>query len=385
LNTIPQAYKPGLFALIPRGVCTFVTKAYNIEQAGYSAIIIFNTDNTGKVTMSGSGNNVHIPVIMIDYVPAMIFLKLIPTLPSTTSINSDNSSNSPTNTNDTYYDIFIHLYDRAAPVPIAALNRLGEVQELGQVWNNISQVVLAQARYQDYYYELHRRVEELAATHHVVTIADQQPYWGSTILNISDYCDIGSGNDGACGGHRFAYHTTAFASMFIYFDARCLQGWDLSCPQWDKLLSIYACSVNTTDTHKGCSALWPPVEIVRTVTSYSRPHAGLVDITPFLFFLSNIREQQFNLNEIKFYQDGSPNFKFTVKIFLKRLVPLPGGNVSIPVFAYKLWSGDDGLTSTYNQRQKNYSLYIPPYVQDLALAGYITGHGWGKGEMEWLE
>jgi E3 ubiquitin-protein ligase RNF13 len=54
---------PGMF-----GNCTFDVKVYNAQQAGYSAVIVFNSDSETLIKMSSSGQfNVKIPSVFVGY------------------------------------------------------------------------------------------------------------------------------------------------------------------------------------------------------------------------------------------------------------------------------------------------------------------------------
>jgi len=52
--------------------CTFDVKVYNAQQAGFSAVIIFNSDSDNLIKMSSSGQfNVKIPSVFVGYSSGM--------------------------------------------------------------------------------------------------------------------------------------------------------------------------------------------------------------------------------------------------------------------------------------------------------------------------
>ena len=56
--------------------CSFDLKVFNAQQAGYSAVIIYNTDSDMLVKMSGNGNGILIPSVFIGQKDAQILEKL---------------------------------------------------------------------------------------------------------------------------------------------------------------------------------------------------------------------------------------------------------------------------------------------------------------------
>lgn len=58
---------PGMFSN-----CTFDVKVFNAQQAGFSAVIIFNSDSDNLIKMSSSGQfNVKIPSVFVGYSTGM--------------------------------------------------------------------------------------------------------------------------------------------------------------------------------------------------------------------------------------------------------------------------------------------------------------------------
>lgn len=219
-------------------------------------------------------------------------------------------------------------------------------------------MISMQSKYFQYIYELELSLDKLRTTHEIVHI------------DYSKYYDI----------IRFPahLHRASFSSLYIYFDARCNGGWDRTCPQWDKLLSLFVCLTNATATATAQNdpCISPVTEILRTVTSYRRPHTGLKDITPLLSFFSQVRDRTGTLENIKIWGDIFP-FTYNITLFFKteKSVSRP-----LPYQAWTLWDGWSGYDSNYNMRQKDYNMTIPGYVKQLMLTGYITGHGWGTGK-----
>eukprot|EP01041_Mallomonas_annulata_P001939 gene1939-3759_t len=146
-TSIPKTNQTNLIALVYRGTCTFTTKAINIQNSGYIALIIINTNGI-KITMSGNDNNHHIkiPVIMIDSKPGNMLEEYI----------LFHNSN----------EIYVRLFYRNSIVPIATMDQLGIVHEIGSSWSDITDL--------------------------------------------------------------------------------CLHGWDHSCPEWDKVLTLHACVTETS-------------------------------------------------------------------------------------------------------------------------------------------
>ena len=61
-----DGFTPGRIAVIDRGVCTFVNKVINAQNAGASAVIICNKIGDPYFVMSGTSEDIYIPVIMIS-------------------------------------------------------------------------------------------------------------------------------------------------------------------------------------------------------------------------------------------------------------------------------------------------------------------------------
>lgn len=92
-NTISSDLS-GAIALIRRGSCEFGLKALNAQNAGASAVIIYNNENTGQPlsTSGGSfGNEVSIPVFSIPGSDGLQVVALLEANPNTTcSLTSNN-------------------------------------------------------------------------------------------------------------------------------------------------------------------------------------------------------------------------------------------------------------------------------------------------------
>ena len=329
-------------ALAVRGLCSFSNKARNVQLVGYIGLIIYQNVDEPKFEMIGDGEDASIPVLMIDREPGHAMFTFL----------------------STAANMSVRLFFRHAPVSVACIDMLGAIRELGYPWTNLTYVIIAQAEYQLYYFNLQRAVDKLKNETDAVVVADRQRHWDHTILTLPD-----------------SFKTAAFESLHVHFDAQCLGGWDGSCPQWDKLLSLYLCVADVSDPSLPCINDYPIVELLKSVTSYSRPHAGLVDVSPLLFFFASVRSAAGDLRNIRVSIYGTTNFIFTVTLYFKRApTDVAYRDQSFPLAAFKLWFGDDGLTATYNQRQPVKHIGLPSYTVGIDMAAYITGHGWGAGD-----
>lgn len=337
-------------AFIARGVCPFTDKARNAQQAGYGAAVIYDTYGT-KTTMSGSANDITIPVIMVDEETGDTVLTL---LQNTTDGNDGLVS--------------ARLFTRSDLSPVTSLDAgEGLMRQLGRVWSSdMNKVIVSQAQYQNY-----RQGIEAART----AVIDDDLCENITVIPTEQWFD-----------ERVVYLPEGLIyapldRMYVYHIADCNGGDDITCPEWDVLQPITMCIANvSTIAEKRATCLddSPPIELVRTITSYRRRLGGFLDVSPLLYFIANMRQKYGfqNLPPLLLYSGG--NYIFTVELFICRSAA--SGSNPVASAGMPLWSGMDRYDAGYNERNGIFNYSLPHDAKAVQVSAYITGHGWGRGE-----
>lgn len=213
------------------------------------------------------------------------------------------------------------------------------MREIGRVWSeDVNQVLAAHAKYLWYRYEIDTARNSHNDMCTPVTILDETLGFGRRTFSLPP-----------------ALEFAPMASLSAYYTASCRRGNDASCPTWDILYSVFICvgnitTVNVTGVTPSCLEEYPYIEFIRTISSYRKRMGGFIDLTPFLSYFAEVR-QQFNYagssSAPPFLLKGGGNYIFTLELLFCRDVDT---YAPVPSARLDLWSGMDYFDRDYNDR-----------------------------------
>jgi len=129
-------------ALIDRGLCTFVTKVKNAQNAGALAVIVVNNVAGFPIAMGGSDPTIVIPSVMVSLADGDLFK---PNLPFSVRI-SDGTGGAPDRDSDLDAGVIAHEYGHGVsnrltggPATVACLNN---AEQMGEGWSDYMALVL---------------------------------------------------------------------------------------------------------------------------------------------------------------------------------------------------------------------------------------------------
>lgn len=88
-EALPEGSLTGKVAVIGRGVCPFVDKALNAQNAGALGVLIVNTDDSALDNFGGQDRGVTVPVAMIGRTPGKLLTDWVTANPDTARIQFD--------------------------------------------------------------------------------------------------------------------------------------------------------------------------------------------------------------------------------------------------------------------------------------------------------
>lgn len=219
------------------------------------------------------------------------------------------------------------------------------MREIGRVWSDdVNEVLFSHAKYLWYRYEIDTARNSFSDICTSVTILDEVWGFGRRTFSLPP-----------------ALQYAPIASLSAYYTASCNRGNDYSCPEWDKQYSVSLCvgnvsTINVTGLKPTCLEDYPAIEFIRTISSYRKRMGGFIDLTPFLSYFAEIR-QNFNYSGSSappFLIRSGGNYIFTFELIFCRdtdtYAPVPSTRLD-------LWSGMDLFDREYNERCVNCNEY----------------------------